>query len=193
MKKDRLLAFSDGVLAIIITILVLGISNPAGYKMQDLLSLVPNIVSYILSFVYIGLYWNNHHHMWQVANKVNGKILWANLNLLFWISLMPIATNWMGEYPDQSYPVAFFGFILLLSSIAWFILAHLVKKEEGENSLIYQAYKNDKKTFLSMTAYLVGILLSFIMPILSVLIYWLVAMYWFIPDKRIEKKINLDE
>jgi uncharacterized membrane protein len=189
MKKDRLLAFSDGVLAIIITILVLGISNPAGYKMQDLLSLVPNIVSYILSFVYIGLYWNNHHHMWQVANKVNGKILWANLNLLFWISLMPIATNWMGEYPDQSYPVAFFGFILLLSSIAWFILAHLVKKEEGENSLIYQAYKNDKKTFLSMTAYLVGILLSFIMPILSVLIYWLVAMYWFIPDKRIEKKL----
>lgn len=190
MNKDRLLAFSDGVIAIIITIMVMGINIPAGHEIEDLLPLMPKFISYVLSFIYVGLYWNNHHHMWQAATKVSGKILWANLNLLFWLSLMPLSTSWMGEHQYQKYPVAFFGFILLICSISWYILAHLMKVEEGIDSAIYKAYKSDKKTILSMIAYLFAIFLSFIIPHISVVIYWLIALIWIIPDKRIEKEID---
>lgn len=190
MNTSRLLAFSDGVIAIIITIMVMGIDVPTGHEIEDLLPLLPKFISYILSFIYVGLYWNNHHHMWQAATKVSGKILWANLNLLFWLSLMPLSTSWMGEHQFQKYPVAFFGFILLLCSISWYILAHFMKIEEGKDSAIYKAYKSDTKTILSMIVYLFAIFFSFIIPQLSVLIYWLIALIWIIPDKRIEKEID---
>ncbi|TCK80819.1 TMEM175 family protein [Albibacterium bauzanense] len=189
MKKNRLEAFSDGVLAIIITIMILEMKVPLGDHLADLAPILPKFITYVLSYIYIGIYWNNHHHLWQAVQHVNGSVLWANLHLLFWLSLLPLATGWMGENYHSSIPNALYGFILLMASVAWWILAKAVVKEEGELSQISKAYKRDIKTKLSMLAYAIGIILAFIQPILSILIYAAIAASWFIPDKRIERSI----
>lgn len=189
MKKNRLEAFSDGVLAIIITIMILEMKVPLGDHLADLGPILPKFITYVLSYIYIGIYWNNHHHLWQAVEHVNGSVLWANLHLLFWLSLLPLATGWMGQNYFSSIPNALYGFILLMASVAWWILAKAVVKEEGKLSQISKAYKRDIKTKLSMLAYVIGIILSFIQPILSILIYTAIAAFWFIPDKRIERSI----
>lgn len=189
MKKNRLEAFSDGVLAIIITIMILEMKVPLGDHLADLGPILPKFITYVLSYIYIGIYWNNHHHLWQAVDHVNGSILWANLHLLFWLSLLPLATGWMGQNYFSPIPDALYGFVLLMASVAWWILAKAVVNEEGELSQISKAYKRDIKTKLSMLAYAIGIVLSFIQPILSIFIYAAIAASWFIPDKRIERSI----
>ncbi|MFI2742681.1 TMEM175 family protein [Zhouia sp. PK063] len=187
MKKNRLEAFSDGVLAIIITIMVLEMKIPKGDNFTDLKEVIPTFISYLFSFVYIGLYWNNHHHLWQAAKKVNGKILWANLHLLFWLSLFPFATGWIGENHITKIPVALYGIILMMSAFAWYILEKLILKEEGPDSPAAKAFKKNHKELISIGVYFIGILLAFLLPIVSVLIYAIVAILWIVPDKRVEK------
>jgi len=190
MTTNRLEAFSDGVLAIIITIMVLEMEAPEGHHLHQLKEVFPTFLSYILSFIYIGIYWNNHHHLWQAVNKVNGKILWANLHLLFWLSLLPFTTSWMGNNEFSAEPVALYGFSLLMASIAWYILAKLAIKEEGIESVVGKAYRNDRKTILSMILYTTGIITSFFYPIAGCCIYVAIGVSWFIPDRRIEKTMK---
>jgi TMEM175 potassium channel family protein len=190
MNKERILAFSDGVLAIIITIMVLELKIPHGDKLEDLKPLIPIVVSYILSFVHIGIYWNNHHHMMYAVKKVNGVILWANLHLLFWLSLLPFVTGWMGENYFTTIPVALYGLDLFMSSIAYFILSQCLLKYEGKSSVLAAAVGNDFKGKISSILYVLAIVLAFINAWTSLGIYTLVAMIWVIPDKRIEKVIS---
>jgi uncharacterized membrane protein len=190
MNKERILAFSDGVLAIIITIMVLELKIPHGDKLGDLKPLIPILVSYILSFVHIGIYWNNHHHMMYAVKKVNGAILWANLHLLFWLSLLPFVTGWMGENYFTTIPVAMYGMDLFMSSIAYFILLQSLLKYEGKNSVLAAAVGNDFKGKISSFLYILAIALAFVNAWTSLGIYTLVAMIWVIPDKRIEKVIS---
>jgi uncharacterized membrane protein len=190
MNKERILAFSDGVLAIIITIMVLELKIPHGDKLEDLKPLIPIVVSYILSFVHIGIYWNNHHHMMYAVKKVNGVILWANLHLLFWLSLLPFVTGWMGENYFTTIPVALYGLDLFMSSIAYFILSQCLLKYEGKRSVLAAAVGNDFKGKISSILYVLAIVLAFINAWTSLGIYTLVAMIWVIPDKRIEKVIS---
>ncbi|WP_435353240.1 TMEM175 family protein [Emticicia sp. SJ17W-69] len=187
MNKSRVEAFSDGVIAIIITIMVLGFSVPKGETLIALLPLFSNFLTYALSFFYVGIYWANHHHLWQAAEKVTGKVLWANLHLLFWLSMLPVATSWMGASHFRPISVAFYGLILLITSIAWYILVYFVKSEAGKDSIIYKAFQKDNKIKTSIFIYGFATCLSFIMPYLSVVIYLIVALLWVIPDKRIEK------
>ncbi|MES2568071.1 MAG: TMEM175 family protein [Bacteroidota bacterium] len=190
MKTSRVEAFSDGVLAIIITIMILEIKVPEGNTFQDLLPLMPKFITYLLSFIYVGIYWNNHHHLWHAVEHVNGKILWANLHLLFWLSLFPFTTGWMGENHFSTYPVASYGFVLLMASVAWFIMTHFIIKEEGDTSKIGMMLKNTSKVKISMLIYCAGVITSFFLPVISISAYVLVAALWFIPDKRIEKSVN---
>jgi uncharacterized membrane protein len=189
MNAKRLEAFSDGVMAIIITIMILEIKAPDGSSWEDLKPLLNKFTAYILSFIYVGIYWNNHHHLWQAVAKVNGKILWANLHLLFWLSLFPFSTAWMGEHYTSPIPVAVYGFILFMASVAWYILALFVIKEEGKESKVAQAYQRDTKTKMSMLIYGVATLTALYKPVVSIVIYALLAAVWFIPDKRIESKL----
>jgi uncharacterized membrane protein len=189
MNAKRLEAFSDGVMAIIITIMILEIKAPDGSSWEDLKPLLNKFTVYILSFIYVGIYWNNHHHLWQAVAKVNGKILWANLHLLFWLSLFPFSTAWMGEHYTSPIPVAVYGFILFMASVAWYILALFVIKEEGKESKVAQAYQRDTKTKMSMLIYGVATLTALYKPVVSIVIYALLAAVWFIPDKRIESKL----
>ncbi|MBZ5855515.1 TMEM175 family protein [Flavihumibacter profundi] len=190
MKTSRTEAFSDGVLAIIITIMILEIKVPLGNTLKDLVPILPKFMTYLLSFIYVAIYWNNHHHLWQAVGNVNGKILWANLHLLFWLSLFPFTTGWMGENHFSTIPVALYGFILLMASIAWYILARIIIIEEGENSKIGRAYKKDTKTKVSMLLYATGVVMSFVQPIIGIIIYIIVAALWFIPDRRIENSLK---
>jgi TMEM175 potassium channel family protein len=190
MKKERILAFSDGVIAIIITIMVLELKIPHGDSIASLKPLIPVFVSYILSFIHIGIYWNNHHHMMYAVDKVNGAILWANLHLLFWLSLLPFVTGWMGENYFTTIPVALYGVDLLMSSIAYFILSRLLIKYHGNKSTLAIAVGNDFKGKISTALYIIAIILSFINAWISLGIYALVAMIWIVPDKRIEKVIS---
>jgi uncharacterized membrane protein len=190
MKTSRLEAFSDGVLAIIITIMILEIKVPEGDALQDLLPLVPKFITYLLSFIYLGIYWNNHHHLWQAVEHVNGKILWANLHLLFWLSLFPFTTGWMGENHFSSYPVALYGIVLLMASIAWAMLAKQIIKEEGVDSKVGKALNKNNKVKISIILYATGVILSLFQPVLSSIFYVIVAVLWFIPDKRIEKTLQ---
>ncbi|MCE3279000.1 MAG: rane protein containing [Bacteroidetes bacterium] len=190
MKTSRLEAFSDGVLAIIITIMILEIKVPEGDSLQDLLPIVPKFITYLLSFIYLAIYWNNHHHLWQAVEHVNGKILWANLHLLFWLSLFPFTTGWMGENHFSSYPVALYGIILLMASIAWAILARQIIKEEGIDSKVGKALNKNNKVKFSIILYATGVIVSLFQPILSISFYVIVAVLWFIPDKRIEKTLQ---
>ncbi len=189
MKTGRLEAFSDGVLAIVITIMVLEFKVPKGGSFETLKPLFPIFLTYLGSFVYLGIYWNNHHHLMQVVNKVNGNILWANLNLLFWLSLFPFVTGWMGENHFEKPPVALYGIILLLAAIAYKILTYYVIKSEGKLSLVSKALGRDRKGYISILIYVFGVIISFIYPIISICLYLAVAIIWLIPDKRIEKKL----
>lgn len=190
MKTNRLEAFSDGVLAIIITIMVLGLEIPHGNDFEDLKPLLPTFMSYVLSFIYVGIYWNNHHHLFQAVDKVNGRVLWANLFLLFCLSLFPFSTGWMGENPLKSIPVALYGFILLMAAIAFYMLSHFLIALHGKDSALGKAYGKDTKGKISIVAYLVAILFSSLNTWISIALYTVVAIMWFIPDKRIEKNIQ---
>jgi len=195
MKKARLEAFSDGVLAIIITIMVLEVKVPHGEQFSDLKGVIPIFLSYVLSFIYIGIYWNNHHHMISTVHLVTGDILWANLHLLFWLSLVPFATGWIGENHFAAAPMALYGCILLMAGIAYYILQSLIIKNEGKNSLLAKAVGKDLKGKLSPFLYLAAIGLSWVNSTISGLIYVIAALIWLIPDRRIEKSLrqNKDE
>jgi len=189
MEKGRLEAFSDGVLAIIITIMVLEIKVPHGNEFDDLIPLIPVFLSYVLSFIYVGIYWNNHHHTMQTVKTVKGGILWANLHLLFWLSLIPFVTGWMGENHFSSKPMALYGFVLLMSAIAFFILQNRIIKNQGKDSILAKAIGNDLKGKISPVFYIIGIALSYVNSWLAGAMFILVALMWLIPDKRIENKM----
>jgi uncharacterized membrane protein len=190
MNKGRLEAFSDGVLAIIITIMVLEIKVPHGQQFSDLKPLIPIFLSYILSFIYLGIYWNNHHHLLQTVKQVSGGMLWANLHLLFWLSLVPFVTGWMGENNFGSNTLALYGFVLLMAAIAYYILQLKIIKIQGNQSVLAKAIGKDIKGKISPILYVVGIATSWISPWISGGLYILVALMWLIPDKRIEKNIS---
>ncbi|MGH2665647.1 TMEM175 family protein [Flavobacterium sp.] len=190
MNKTRLEAFSDGVLAIIITIMVLELKVPEGADFNSLKPLIPIFLSYILSFIYIGIYWNNHHHMMHTVKQISGAILWANLHLLFWLSLIPFVTAWMGENYTAPFPMLLYGVNLLMAGIAYFILQNIIIKKHGPNSILAKAIGKDYKGKLSPILYLTGIGCAYFSPLFSGVIYLLVALIWLIPDKRIEKIID---
>lgn len=190
MKTGRLEAFSDGVLAIIITIMVLGMSAPEGYTFEALKPILPVFLTYGMSFIYVAIYWNNHHHLFQAVNKVNGKILWANLNLLFWLSLFPFATDWMGKNHFEAHPTAIYGAVLFMAAVAFKIMVNCVIRNEGEHSNLGKVYSKDKRMNLSLILYFAGVILSFVLPIISLLIYLCVALLWIVPDPRIEKTLK---
>jgi uncharacterized membrane protein len=186
MGKDRLAAFSDGVIAIIITIMVLELKVPHGIDWTVLVGLAPNFISYILSFIYLAIYWNNHHHLLHTVTRVDGLILWANSHLLFWLSLIPAATAWMGENFLAPIPTALYGCTLLMPAIAYYLLQKAILRKHGAHSVLANALGNDIKGKISPLLYLAAILLAFVNPWLSIAIYALVAAMWLIPDRRIE-------
>ena len=190
MKKGRLEAFSDGVIAIIITIMVLELHVPHGDHLGDLAPMLPVLLSYILSFVFVGIYWNNHHHMLYATERINGSILWANLHLLFWLSLMPFATAWMGVNHFSKWPVILYGGVLVMNGFAYEILCRLLIREAGPDSPLAVALGKDWKGGLSVAIYVVAIALAFLDPQIALGLYVVVAIMWFIPDRRIEKKVS---
>ncbi len=190
MSKGRLEAFSDGVIAIIITIMVLELKVPHGSEPTALLPLLPVFLSYLLSFVYVGIYWNNHHHLMQAARNVNGRILWANLHLLFWLSLIPFVTAWTGKNQFRPWPVALYGTVLLLAGFAYMILARALVAHHGQDSLVAKAIGLDVKGILSLVIYGAAIPLSFVSSWLAFALYIFVALMWLIPDSRIENVLK---
>jgi len=187
MEKDRLAAFSDGVIAIIITIMVLELKAPHGTGWADLAGVLPVFLSYVLSFVYIAIYWNNHHHLLYTVRRVDGLILWANMHLLFWLSLVPFATAWMGENHFVSLPTAVYGVALFMPAIAYYLLAKAILRKEGPNSTLAKALGKDIKGKISPLLYLTAIFSAFVNPLISGAIYVFVALMWLIPDRRIER------
>jgi TMEM175 potassium channel family protein len=190
MGKDRLAAFSDGVIAIIITIMVLELRVPHGADWAALKGLAPSFVSYVLSFVYLAIYWNNHHHLLHTVARVDGLILWANSHLLFWLSLIPAATSWMGENFLQPLPTAVYGGILLLPAIAYHLLQRAIVHQQGRHSVLASALGSDFKGKISPLLYASAIALAFVDPWISIAIYVLVAVMWLVPDRRIEKVLR---
>jgi uncharacterized membrane protein len=190
MGKNRLEAFSDGVLAIIITIMVLELRVPHDASLAALQPLWGVFLSYVLSFLYVGIYWNNHHHMLHTTHKVTGGILWANLHLLFWLSLVPFVTGWMGENHFASVPTAAYGVILLMAAMAYWILQRLIMRSQGSNSLLRQAVGRDWKGKRSPVLYVIGILAALVAPYFAGAIYALVAVMWLVPDRRIERVLH---
>lgn len=182
-------AFSDGVIAIIITVMVLGLVPPREPDLAGLIPLIPTFLSYVLSFVFLGIYWSNHHHLLQAVSQVDGRVLWANLHLLFWLSLIPFVTSWMGENNFAAVPVALYGGVLLLAAIAYFILAHSLIALHGKDSVIATALGRDVKGKVSILIYIIAIPLALFFPLGAFLIYVLVAVMWLVPDRRIEKKL----
>lgn len=193
MKKGRLEAFSDGVLAIIITIMVLELKVPQGEALSDLQPLLPVFLSYLLSFIYVGIYWNNHHHLMHTLTRVTGDVLWANLHLLFWLSLIPFATGWMGENHFGRAPMAVYGFVLLMAAIAYYILQKRIIKSEGEDSVLKKALGTDWKGKISPFLYLIAILSCLFSSWIAEIIYICVALLWLVPDSRIEKTLQDNE
>jgi uncharacterized membrane protein len=187
MGKRRLEAFSDGVIAIIITIMVLELKSPHGSGFESLRPLIPVFLSYVLSFMYVGIYWNNHHHMLHAVKNVSGAALWANLHLLFWLSLFPFVTGWMDENYFMPVPVALYGGVLLMAALAYYVLARFLIRDNGPDSALAKAFGKDVKGGISVLCYAAGILLSFWHVGLALSVYVLVAIIWFIPDRRIEK------
>jgi len=187
MQKNRLEAFSDGVLAIIITIMVLDLKVPDKVELAALKPVLPVFLSYVLSFIYVGIYWNNHHHLLHATKQVSGAILWANLHLLFWLSLLPFTTGWMGENHLSSAPTAVYGFVLLMAAIAYYLLQLAIIAKQGQDSVLASALGSDWKGKLSPLLYLVAIPLAFLSPWISNGLFVLVAMIWFVPDRRIER------
>lgn len=192
MGKGRFEAFSDGVLAIIITIMVLELKVPHGAELAVLKPLVPVFLSYVLSFIYVGIYWNNHHHMLHAVTSVTGPILWANLHLLFWLSLVPFVTAWMGENHFASIPVALYGGVMLMCALAFMLLARLLTRHEGAESKLALAFGKDYKSKLSLALYVAGIVLAFVNSWVAVGCYVAVAVIWFVPDRRIERVLKVD-
>jgi len=190
MDTGRLEAFSDGVLAILITIMVLELKVPHGTDVASLRPLVPVVISYVLSFIYLGIYWNNHHHMMHVTARVTGGMLWANLHLLFWLSLVPFVTAWMGENQFAPVPTAAYGVPLLMAAIAYYILQQLIIASQGPESVLRLAIGGDWKGKISPICYAVAIPLAFKWPAISWLIYAAVAVIWLVPDRRIEKMMS---
>jgi uncharacterized membrane protein len=186
MTKGRMEAFSDGVIAIIITIMVLELKVPHSTELSSLIPLLPVFLSYAMSFVYIGIYWNNHHHLIQAVKHINGKVLWANLHLLFWLSLTPFVTAWMGENNFAPVPVALYGLVLLLAGVSYYILVRVLISLHGSGSLIERALGADIKGKISIVIYTGAIVLSFFQPLVSCAIYAIVVIMWLVPDKRIE-------
>lgn len=193
MDKSRLEAFSDGVIAIIITIMVLELKVPHGERLDALTPLIPVFLSYVLSFVYVGIYWNNHHHMLHTSHRVTGPMLWANLHLLFWLSLFPFATGWMGENHFAAAPSAVYGVVLLMAATAYWILEQTIIASQGRDSLLKKAVGSDWKGKLSPLIYLIGIVTAFSSPRISQGLYVLVALVWLVPDRRIENALARKE
>ncbi|HEY1494801.1 MAG TPA: TMEM175 family protein [Candidatus Solibacter sp.] len=193
MKTNRLEAFSDGVLAIIITIMVLELKVPHGADIAALQPLIPVLLSYVLSFIYVGIYWNNHHHLLQSARHVSAGILWANLHLLFWLSLFPFSTAWIGENHVAPTPMAFYGFVLLMAAIAYYILQRAIIAQEGRDSLLAHALGRDWKGKLSPVIYLAAMPLAFASPWISTALYTFAAFLWLIPDRRIAHALETRE
>jgi uncharacterized membrane protein len=190
MEKGRLEAFSDGVIAIIITIMVLEIKVPHGAELAALSPLIPVFLSYILSFLYVGIYWNNHHHLFQAVQYVNGRVLWANMHLLFWLSLLPFATGWMGENHFAAVPVFLYGAVLLAAASAYFVLTRTLIANHGKDSTLAIAVGRDFKGKVSLAIYALAIPLSFVYPLAACGLYILVAILWLIPDRRIERTLH---
>ena len=190
MNKTRLEAFSDGVIAVIITIMVLELKVPHGDELASLAPLVPVFLSYVLSFIYAGIYWSNHHHLFHAVHHVNGRILWANLHLLFWLSLVPFTTGWVGEYPRAATPTAVYGGVFLMAGVAWLLLQDALVKRNGPDSLLARAVGGDLKGKLSALLYASAILLAFVKVWIADALYVLVALIWFVPDRRIERSID---
>lgn len=190
MNKNRLEAFSDGVIAIIITIMVLELKVPHGTDLDALQPLIPVFLCYVMSFVYLGIYWNNHHHLLQAAKQVNGSILWANQHLLFWLSLIPFTTSWLGENHIHPWPVAIYGIVLFMAGIAYYILAHTLVNHHGKESDIGTAIGSDFKGKISLVLYAIGIGFSLVHSLLACAFYIAVAIMWLVPDKRIENALK---
>jgi uncharacterized membrane protein len=190
MGKARLEAFSDGVIAILITIMVLELKVPQGTDWEALRPTVPVLLTYLLSFVFLGIYWNNHHHMLHTASRINGTILWANLHLLFWLSLVPFVTRWMGESHLASLPTAIYGVVLLLAAIAYTILQRTIIADQGSDSKLAVAMGRDEKGKVSAALYAIAIPLAFVQPWIAATLYIIVALLWLIPDRRIESKFK---
>jgi uncharacterized membrane protein len=193
MHKNRLEAFSDGVLAIIITIMVLEMKVPHGTTVEALIPLVPVFLSYVLSFIYLGIYWNNHHHMLHASRTVTGSVLWANLHLLFWLSLIPFTTGWLGENHFATLPAAAYGFVLLMAAIAYWVLQQRIIAVQGEDSILRKAVRKDWKGKVSPLLYSSAIVLAFVSRWVAVAIYAFVALMWIIPDRRIERVLTGQE
>ena len=191
MKKSRLEAFSDGVIAIIITIMVLEFRAPHEATLAALLPLWPKILCYAMSFVFIGIYWNNHHHLWHVVERVNGAVLWANLHLLFWLSLVPFVTAWMGENHFAPAPVAVYGVVLLGAGCAYFTMARVLLASHAPDSLLARALGTDRKGRISLLFYVMAIAAAFRLPWLSGILYGVVAVIWLVPDRRIERLLSI--
>ena len=189
MSKGRLEAFSDGVLAIIITIMVLELRAPEEGTFSALLPILPKFLSYVLSFIFVGIYWNNHHHLWQVVERVKGSVLWANLHLLFWLSLIPFATSWIGESHFSTIPVALYGVVLWLAALAYYLMVRALMAHHDKDSILIAALGNGRKERVSLILYTVAIPLAFFRPWIAMLIYVTVAAMWLIPDRRIEEKL----
>ncbi len=189
MSKGRLEAFSDGVLAIIITIMVMELKAPRQADLAALGPLIPALLSYLLSFVFVGIYWNNHHHLLQAARQVNGQVLWANLHLLFWLSLTPFVTSWMGETNFGAWPVAAYGVVMLLAGLAYFVLSRVLVAQHGRDSALALAVGRDRKGMLSLLLYAVAVPVALLEPRLACGLYVVVAILWLVPDRRIEKAL----
>jgi uncharacterized membrane protein len=187
MSKGRMEAFSDGVIAIIITIMVLEMKVPHGDSISSLEPLIPVFFSYVLSFSNVGIYWNNHHHMLHASKHVNGKVLWANIHLLFWLSLFPFVTGWMGENHFAKWPVVLYGIVSFMAGLAYYLLAQCLLVIHGKDSALAIAIGKDRKGMLSLIIYAIGIAIAFFIPLLGLFTYILVFIMWFIPDRRIEK------
>ena len=190
MGKGRLEAFSDGVIAVIITIMVLELKAPHGREFAALAPLAPALLTYALSFVFVGIYWNNHHHLLHAAQHIDGRVLWANLHLLFWLSLVPFTTGWVGEYPSAAIPTAIYGVVFLMAGVAWLLLQQALVKRDGPTSLLARAVGRDLKGKLSALLYASAIVLAFVSAWIADALYVLVALIWFVPDRRIERSID---
>jgi len=190
MSKNRLEAFSDGVLAIVITIMVLELKVPHGVELSALKPVVPVFLSYVLSFVYVAIYWNNHHHLLHATKHVDGCIMWANLHLLFWLSLFPFATGWIGENHVAPTPTALYGFVLTMAAASYYMLERSIISRQGRDSVLPSALGSDRKALFSVAMYLLAMVLSLISPWIATSLYVLVAILWFVPDRRIERAVT---
>jgi len=190
MGTGRMEAFSDGVIAIIITIMVLELKVPQGADLASLRELVPVLASYVLSFIYVAIYWNNHHHLLHACERINGAIMWANMHLLFWLSLVPFVTAWTGDHRDAAVPAALYGVVLLMAGVAYFIMERQMVRENGPQSMLAEAVGRDRKAMLSMVGYVAAIVLAFVSARLAELVYALIAVMWIVPDRRIASRVR---